>query len=188
MAQNQADDQGYVKKAIDLFLNAKQDEHSVTEIEQRLQIHIVGTTAYIPSYTRRVIDKNFGSPVMAINTRTDFDTKTVFIYAAKDPEALGAKKLRSSDSMGAAFVAFGVPLRKIKVKLNVTRRIILPLTILDVPNEGTVYWASFADIEKERRDLNMEAIAVAKQEKAAKAKARKSVSAKNATADPLKNT
>jgi hypothetical protein len=181
MAQNQYDDQDSLKKALDLFLKAKQDERSVTEVEQPLQIHIVGSQAYIPSYTRSVLDKNFGAPVMAIYTRTEADSKTVFIYPAKTPDARGAKKLRSTETMGAAYVAFGVPLRKIGVKLNISRRVILTLNILEVPNEGTVYWASFADIDKERRHIDTVAIAAAKQEKVAKAKARKESRAKKSS-------
>lgn len=177
MAQKRTDDQETMNRLVERFLKATQDEQSVYEVERSLQLHVVGTTAYIPSYTRGVMDKNFGAPVMAIETRTDVESKTVFISPAKDPEARSAKSLRSSDTMGPAYVAFGVPLRKLKLKLALSRRVVLPLHVMEVPNEGTVYWASFAEIEKERRDIDMEAIAAAKQEKAAQKKARKAARA-----------
>lgn len=180
MVQKHSDDPALLKTAIERFLKAKQDESSVLEVEQQLQLHLVGTTAYIPTFTRTVMDKHFGSPVMAVHTRTDEENKIVYIYPAKDPDARDAKRLRSTDAMGAAYVAFGVPLRKLKMKLNVTRRIILPLTMMEVPGEGIVYWASFADTVKERRDVDLEALAAAKQKKALQNQARRVASAKQA--------
>lgn len=184
MGQKQVDNQDSVKKSLELFLKAKQDEHSVAAVEQELELHVVGTTAYIPSYTRGVMDRSFGAPVMAVHTRTETESKTVFIYPAKDPNARGARRLRSTETMGPALLAFGVPLRKLKLKLSVTRRIVLQLHALEVPNEGTVYWASFADVEKERRDIDVQAIAAARQEKAAQKKSRKAARSRKAGAGP----
>jgi hypothetical protein len=152
MGQMNQDDQ--VQKMLDLFLNTRPDEAGVNAVEQRLEIRIVGTQAYIPSFTRGVMDKNFGAPVMAMNTRTEVETKCVFLSVAKDPEAKEARKLRSTDTMGPAYMAFGVPLRKLKLRLDATRQVVLPLNVLEVPGEGTVYWASFAEIENNRRDLD----------------------------------
>lgn len=120
-------------------------------------------TAYVPSYTRQVMDRNHGAPVMAVHTRTDEQSKKVFVYPAQDPDSKAARKFRSDETMGPAYFAFGVPLRTLKLKLQPSRRLILPLNILEVPNQGIVYWASFADIEKEVRNVD----AAAKQTKAA---------------------
>lgn len=172
MVQKRSEDQAPLDTVLGRFLKAKQDESSVLEVEQELELHLVGTTAYIPTYTRSVMDRHFGSPVMAVHTRTDPESKSVFLYPAKDPKARDAKRLRSSDAMGAAYLAFGVPLRKLKTRLNITRRVILPLNILEVQGEGVIYWVSFADIVKERRDVDLEAIAAAKQKKTLQRKAR----------------
>ena len=167
MAQSPSNGSGPVVNPLELFLKAKEDERSVTQLEQPLQIHIVGTQAYIPSYTRSVMDKLFGAPVMAINTRTEPESKTIFIYPAKAPVSRTARKLRSTESMGAAYVAFGVPLRKIGVKLDQSRRVTLPLNVLEVPNEGIVFWASFAEMDKERRAISRPPVTGTKQQQAA---------------------
>ncbi len=161
-------------KALEDFLNAQQDAPTVHQVEQRLELHLTGTDAYIPSYTRQVMDKNHGAPVEAVLTKTDAGAKKVYIYPAEQPVDKSARQLRGDDTMGPARFAFGVPLRILGLKLPPTRKIILPLKTLDVPKQGTVYWASFAEIEKESRDIDAEALAAAKQAKAAKAKARKS--------------
>lgn len=162
-----------IKKMLDLFLNTKPDVGAVHAVEQRLEIRIVQTDAYIPSYTRSVMDKNFGAPVMAMITRTEPESKCIFLMPAKDPDAKEARKLRSADSMGPAFLAFGVPLRKLKLKLDSTRQVVLPLNTLEVPGEGTVYWASFADVENNRRDLDQVILDETRKQKAAEAKAKK---------------
>lgn len=178
MVAKRALDQKVVDQALDAFLRAKQDEHSVNHLEQRMEIHVAGTSAYIPTYTRSVMDQNYGATVMAIHTKTDFPSKKVFFYPADDPKAKGARKLRTPESMGPALVAFGVPLRKLKLKYKVSRRLILPVYTLEVPDQGTTYWVSFADIEMEARDVDLEAINAAKKAKATEAKARKTTRAK----------
>jgi hypothetical protein len=173
MADTNKADEAALKRMLDLFRNTKPDEAAVHAVEQRLELRIVGTEAYIPSYTRGVMDKNFGAPVMAMNTRTELETKCVFLSPARDPEAKDARKLRSADSMGPAYIAFGVPLRKLKLKLDATRQVVLPLNTLEVPDEGVVYWASFSDIEKNRRDLDQVILDATRKEKTAQAKAKK---------------
>lgn len=166
-------DQADLKKMLDLFLKTKQDEAGVHQVEQRLELRLVGTEVYIPSYTRGVMDKNFGAPVMAINTRTELANKCVFLSPAKDPDARDAKKLRSTDTMGPAYMAFGVPLRKLKLKLDPTRQVVLPLNTLEVPGEGIIYWASFAELENNRRGLDQVILDADRKAKNAQAKAKK---------------
>ena len=164
-----------IKKALEAFLNTRPDPSSVNELEQRLQLHVSGTDAYITSYTRQTMDRNYGAPIAAVYTRTDSKLKMVFISIADNTNDKRARKLRSDDTMGPAFFAFGVPLRTLNLKLPPNRRIILPLHAMAVPDQGTVYWASFAEIEKELRNVDMAAIAEAKKAKAEKAKAKKSL-------------
>lgn len=173
MVAKRSMDKEAATKAVEQFLKTDPDAATVHQLEQRLQMHVTGTQAYLPSYTRQVMDQNHGAPVVAVYTKTDVDSKKVFLYPAQNPTDRLAKKLRGEQFAGPAFFAFGVPLRSLHLKLAVNRRIVLPLNILDVPDHGTVYWASLAEIEKESRDVDMEAIAAAKKAKAAKAKARK---------------
>lgn len=172
MATKRAMDQDTASKTVEEFLKAQPDVANVNQIEQRLQLHVTNTQAYLPSYTRQVMDQNHGAPVVAVHTKTDPQSKKVFIYPAQNPGDRLAKPLRGGLG-GPAFFAFGVPLRALHLKLPVDARIVLPLNPLQVPDYGTVYWASLADIEKETRDVDMEAINAAKKAKIAKAKAKK---------------
>jgi hypothetical protein len=165
------------------FLKAEADAPSVHDLEQRLELHLSGTSGYVPSYTRRVMDKNHGAPIMAIETRTYNDTKRVFLQPVNPNDKRG-RKLRKDETLGPAVFAFGVPLRKLGIKLPTSRRIILPLTPLETPDHGIVYWASLADIEHERRDVDMELAAAAKQAKADKTKTRKADRLKKHTDKP----
>lgn len=166
-----------IKKALDAFLNTSPDPTNVNQLEQRLQLHVSGTDAYIPSYTRQKMDERHGAPIVAVFTRTDPKTKMVFLTIADDPKAKAARKLRSADTMGPAYFAFSVPLRTLNLKLPANRRLVLPLHTLDAPDGTTVFWASFAEIEKELRNVDMEALAAAKKAKAEQAKAKKAAKA-----------
>lgn len=159
-----------VSKALDEFLSLNQDVSTVHQVEQRLELHISGTNAYIPSYTRQVMDKANGAPIQALFTKTHKESKKVFLYVADDVNHKGARKLRADETLGPAFFAFGVPLRTLQLKLPVSRRIVVPLNQLEVPDRGTVWWASFAEIERESRNIDKEAAAA----RQAKAQARKS--------------
>jgi hypothetical protein len=140
------------KKLMEEFLEAQDDVSTVREVEQRIQLNVVGTDAYVTSYTRQQWDKGFGGPVQAVKTRTNKKAKKVFIYPADDPEDKQARKLRCDDISGPAYFAFGVPLRELKIKLPEERRLILPMGTMEVEGQ-TVYWVSFADYEKENRKL-----------------------------------
>lgn len=144
---------------LDQFLQQADDSATVHELEQRLELHVADTDAYIPSYTRQVMNQNHGMPVMAVHTRTVKENGRVYVYAAKDPNAKSARKFRASESLGGAYFAFGVPLRALKLKLPKGRRYILPLNILEVAGHGIVYWASFADLEHELRNLGTQSAA-----------------------------
>lgn len=165
--------QDAAQKVLESFLQLQKDEANVRQLAQPLEVSLTGTNLYIPAPTRAVMDSNHGAPVMAIETKTHVAEKLVFFYPAADPDSPGARKLRTTESMGPANVAFGVPLQKLKLKFTVSRRIVLPVQSLDTPDQGTIYWISFADVEKEARDVDLEAIAAAKKAKAAAAKARK---------------
>jgi hypothetical protein len=149
---------------------------------------VVGTTAYITAFTRLVMDKDNGCPVVALNTRTDSVNKNVYLYASKDPKDKDAKKLRAGETMGPAYFAFGVPLRTLRLKIPVSRRVIIPLTRIPVQDQGHVYCGSFAEIEKEVRNIDMEAINAAKATKAAKTRATRSSKKQSATTAPNETT
>ncbi|HYF94752.1 MAG TPA: hypothetical protein VD969_21270 [Symbiobacteriaceae bacterium] len=162
-----------MNKLLEVFLQAKQDGARVHDVEQRLELHVTTTTAYLPSYTRQVMDTNNGAPVMAIHTRTDAKTKRVFLHPAANPADKAARKLRSAETMGPAYFAFGVPLRALGLKFPASRRIVLPMGTLEVPDQGIVYWVSFANIEKEARNVSTATAAAAKQAAPRKTKAGK---------------
>jgi hypothetical protein len=166
-------DQSALQQAVAQFLQAKHDPKTVNDLEQRLELHLAGTNAYIPAYTRADMDKENGAPVVALYTKTITETNTVYIYAVKPPIPKDARKLRGSETMGPAYFAFGVPLRTLGLQLPVSRKVILPLTKLPIPEHPMVYVASLAEIEKGARDVDMAAISAAKQQKAVAKQARK---------------
>ncbi|MDF2628580.1 MAG: hypothetical protein K0R39_2411 [Symbiobacteriaceae bacterium] len=141
-----------INKILEQFLNQPNDGATVNDLEQRLELHVTETQAYITSYTRLVMNRNHGRPVMAVHTKTVVETSTVYVYAAENPDDKTARKLRSSETLGPAYFAFGVPLRALKLKLPKGRKYTLPLNVLEVPGQGTAYWTSFADLEHELRN------------------------------------
>ena len=147
------------QKLFDQFVKSQNDAPTVHNIQQRLELHVTETEAYVPSYTRQVMNQNHGAPVMAVYTRTDAENYIVYIYPAKNPADKAARKLRSAEGLGPAVFAFGVPLNSLKLKLPLGRRYILPLNTMEVPNTGTVYWTSFADLENEVRTTEDQAAA-----------------------------
>lgn len=170
-------------KLLAAFLKAQVDEPTVHDLEQRLELHLYGTTGYLPGFTRRVMDRNNGAPIMAIETRTDEETKRVFLQPVNPHEKRGGR-LRKDDTLGPAQFAFGVPLRKLGIKLPAARRIILPLTALETPEHRVIYWASLSEIEHEPSSVDRELVAAAKQAKADKAQARRAERIKKHTGKP----
>jgi len=162
MVTKRADDVEGFNKALDQFLTASPDARSVREVSQRLQLHLTKTQMYIPSYTRLVMDKNHGSPIIAVQTRTDVDNKKVFIYPSTNLYDKSVRRLHGADSMGSAFFAFGVPLRTLKLSFPNSRRIVFPLNTLEVPDLGVVYWISMDAIENEPRSIDPTAKSAAK--------------------------
>ncbi|MDB4898171.1 MAG: hypothetical protein JWN15_4433 [Firmicutes bacterium] len=159
-------------KALEEFLRSQMDT-SIHEAEDgRLELRLSGTDAYLSRYTKKVMDKNHGVMLMAIETRTDKESKRVFLQPGKRGDTQ-ARTLHQSKTMGTATFAFGVPLRKLGIKIPAGRRIILPLTPMDTPDHGTVYWASLADVEVEKRNLDPELIAAKKHVKTETAKLRR---------------
>jgi hypothetical protein len=154
-------DQTGVQQALEAFLKTPTDEQSVRQLEEPLEAHLTGTNLYLPTPTRAAVDRNNGAKVMALETKTDVEGKRVFFFPT-DPGAPGARKLRTTQSMGPAWFAFGVPLRKLKLKFTVSRRLILPIHTLETPEHDTVYWVSFADVQMEARNVDLAAIAAAK--------------------------
>jgi hypothetical protein len=159
-----------VNEALQAFLNTQPDESATRELGDRLEVHLTGNLLYIPTFTRQSMNTSHGSTVMALETRTDVEGGRVFYYPARNPDARGARRLRTTESMGPAVVSFGVPLRKLKLKYKVSRRVVFPVHTLQTPEQGTVYWISFAEVELEARNIDLTAVAAAKQAKAVKAK------------------
>jgi hypothetical protein len=151
-AERKALDEATAQKLLEEFLATGEDVPTVHEVDQGMELHVTGTDAYVTSFTRQQWDKAFGGPVQAVKTRTNKASKTVYIYAADDPEERNARKLRCDDISGPAFFAFGVPLRQLGITVPEERRVILPLQSLQA--EGRTVWCvSFADYEKENRQL-----------------------------------
>jgi hypothetical protein len=177
-----------LKRTLEEFLQAEADGPSIHDVDEgRLELHLSGTDAYMTRYTRRVMLQNHGAPFMAVETRTYKETKRVFIQPGKLGDKR-ARKLRSDKTLGPAVFAFGVPLRKLGIKIPAGRRLIVPLTPLDTPDHGVVYWASLVDAEAEKRDVDVELAAAIKLVKAEKAKARKAARIAKHTAKPETGT
>jgi hypothetical protein len=182
--RSEAEQSQGLDRALEQFLRAEPDLFSIHDAEQgRLELHLSGTDAYIPRFTRRVMDKSHGAPIMAVETRTYQESRCVFITPVK-PGGTRARKLRNDRTLGPATFAFGVPLRKLGLKIPAGRRLILPLTPLDTPDHGTVYWASLADVESEKRHVDLQLIAAVKQAKGEKAKVRRIARIRRHTAEP----
>jgi hypothetical protein len=158
--RSEAEPTQQLKQALAEFLQADADGPSVHDVDEgRLELHLSGTDAYMTRYTRRVMLQTHGAPFMAVETRTYKETKRVFIQPGK----LG-------------------------IKIPAGRRLILPLTPLDTPDHGVVYWASLVDVETEKRDVDVELAAAVKLVKAEKAKARKAARIVKHTGKPETGT
>lgn len=173
MAERQPKPQQLAAQSLAEFLKSGYDEARTSDIAQdHLEVTLSKSTLYIPVYTRNTMDKSFGKPIMAVYTKTDVVTGTVWLIPADNPNAKEARKLAISDTMGGATVAFAVPLRKLGLKLP-DRKFTFTLTPVDVADMGTVYTMSFKDFDHEPRFVDAEVAAVAKQVKQEQAEAKR---------------
>lgn len=168
----EAQAQPKVDPALVAFLKGGFDKARVTELDQELQVHLSKKSLYIPVYTRNQMDKKHGKPVMAIFTKTDVEKGKVYLIPAKNPEAKEARRLRISETMGGAHVAFAVPLRMLGLKLP-DRKYTFTLTTMELPDMGTVYVMSFEDFVHDKRTVDAEVASVAQQVKQEQAEAKR---------------
>lgn len=154
-----------------------------------LTFHLRGTRMYVPARTKADMDEVNGGPTSYVKTRTFAGEYKVWIAPcdADDPDA---RPLRPTESLGAAEFGFSIPLRKMKLKLPVTRQFDFQAKRLAVEGGGVVYAISFQDVENTRRDLDENKLAEAKKAKAEKAKAKRAPKKKKkeSTASPSTNT
>lgn len=159
-------------EALLAFLKSGYDEARVTDLDQELQVRLSKKDLYIPAYTRNRMDKNHGKPVMALYTKTDVPNGLVYLIPADNPGAKEARKVRISDTMGGAHVAFAVPLRKLGLTLP-DRKYTFTLTTKVLPGMGTVYVMSFEDFDHEKLGVDGEVAAVTQQVKQEQAEAKR---------------
>lgn len=129
------------------------------------------------------MDMDHGSPVAAILTRTFTDKGTVQWAPAPTTNTKGARKVRTTDTLGGAYVAFGIPLRKLRFSPPEERSLTMDVTRIPIANGKVIYEISFAQFENEKRDLDM-----AKRSEKKQAKAQKQRQRRAARTKPKKST
>lgn len=137
-----------------------------------LEMHLSGSTMYIPARLKTEMDRDYGGPVPAVKTRTFVDAVKVWI-ATTTMSDKAARKVRTSKTLGSAEFGFGIPLRKLGLAIPPGRQLNFPVKRVGKEGQETVYEISFADYANLPRDIDLEAIAAAKKAKAEKAKARR---------------
>lgn len=148
-------------------------ERRVHELN-RMAFHLRGTTMYVPARTKADMDETMGGPTAAVRTRTFPEDFRVWVSPCP-ASAPNARKLRpTSDTQAAAEFGFGIPLKKLGIKVPDTRQYTFEAKRLLVEGGGVVYEISFREYENIRREVDEAALAAAKKEKAEKAKARRS--------------
>lgn len=153
------------------FAQGWDSERRVHELKD-LQVSVRDTALYVPAKTKSEFETTFGGPVTAIKYRT-FEDFRVWLTPCKpdDPDARAI--VPTTDTQSAGQVAFAIPLRKLGVKVPLTRTYNFTLTPIPVEGGSTVYEMSFKDFENERRDVDAEAAAAIKKVKAEQAKAKR---------------
>ena len=110
------------------------------------------TVLYVPARTKADMDEVMGAPTQTVRTRT-FPDYRVWIAPCR-PDHPEARPLRpTTESQGAAVLAFAVQLCKMGLKMPKTRQYTLPAKRLPVEGGGVVYEITFADFEQKRRNL-----------------------------------
>jgi hypothetical protein len=146
-------------------------ERTVHQLDP-LEVHLRTTTMYIPSRMKEQMDRDHGKPVVALRTKTFPETGMVWLSTI-GLGTPGARMVRAGKTLGTAEFGFGIPLRKLGLKLPVERQFnfkVLPVTLED---GGIVYEISFAEAENLPRDVHEALLAAAKQAKAVKIKSRR---------------
>lgn len=170
------------------FANGWDSERRVHELNP-LTFHLRGSTMYVPASTKSDMDEMNGGPTTHVKVRTFAMEYKVWIAPCKagDPHA---RKLRPTESLGAAEFGFAIPLKKMNLKLPVTRQFEFPAKRLDVEGGGVVYAISFQDVENTRRDLDENKLAADKKAKVEKAAAKRAPkkTKKESAASPRTNT
>lgn len=167
--------------SVEEFAKGWDTERRIHELNP-LSFNLKGSTMYVPSRTKSDMDEAHGGPTPAIRTRTFPGEYRAWISPCAE-NAPGARKLRpSTDTHGTAEFGFGIPLRKLGIKVPETRQYTFEATRLLVEGGGIIYEISFRDFENRKRDVDEAALAAEKQAKAEKKKARRSRTAGGAAA------
>lgn len=162
------------------FAKGWDKERRVTDLNP-LTFHLRGTTMYVPARTKADMDATLGGPTPAVRTRTFGSEYKVWISPCRK-EVPDKRTLRpTNESQGTAEFAFGIPLRKMGVKVPFTRQYTFPAERIPVEGGGVVYEISFKEFENTPRDVDVAALQAAKQAKAEKAKERRAGKRRGAT-------
>lgn len=147
-------------------------ERRVTDLND-LTFHLRGTSMYVPARTKADMDAAMGGPTPAVRTRTFAREYKVWISPCLS-DTPDCRILRpANDSQGTAEFAFGIPLRKMGIKVPFTRQYTFEAERIPVEGGGVVYQISFKEFENIPRNIDEAALQAAKQAKAEKAKARR---------------
>lgn len=137
-------------------------ERRVTQFDP-LIFSLRTTVLYVPARTKADMDTAMGAPTQTVRTRT-FPDYRVWIAPCR-PDHPEARTLRpTTETQGAAVLAFAVQLRKLGLKLPKTRQYTLPARRLPVEGGGVVYEITFAEFVQKPRNV-VTATAAAKRAK-----------------------
>lgn len=129
-----------------------------------LELHLAGTDLYIPARTKWQMNQDNGAPVLALKTKSYPESGTVRMAAAQ-PGDRAARKLRLTETMGAATLAFGIPLRKLGMSVPAGRKLVFKVKRLTT-GTGILYEISFNDAANLPREQSGSQAAAAKQPEA----------------------
>lgn len=142
MSTDDRDDQPMI--SAEEYARGWDSERRVHELDPLL-FNLRGTGMYVPARTKADMDEVMGGPALRVKTRTFAKEYRVWISPClpTDPDARNLRP--TTDTQGTAEFGFGIPLRKMEIKVPPTRQYSLKAKRLPVANGGVVYEISFAD-------------------------------------------
>lgn len=129
-----------------------------------LEMSLTETDLYIPARTKWQMDQDNGAPVLALKTKSYPESGAVRMAAAQ-PGDRAARRLRLTETMGAATLGFGIPLRKLGLSIPAGRKLVFKVKRL-VTDNGVHYEISFNDAANLPREQTGSQAAAAKQPEA----------------------
>lgn len=147
-------------------------ETSTRELGPR-EIHVIGTSALILAATKAAMDARAGTRITHFKVKT-FETEGKVRMTYVPPGTEGSKALRLNKRMSTAQLAFSIPLKKLGVSLAPDRMLAFTKVTETFTEKGELAWeVTLKESENRPRNVDLVALALVRQVKAAKQKARR---------------